>query len=385
MGLVRLSFRVSLLVFTAFMAAAMTLPAEDTFAAAASRHPLRPIAPTAPLFDPRTYGAKGDGTTSDTDAIQKAIDACAGTGGSVVLRAGTFLSGHLTLKGKMTFYVNQGCDLAREHRPCGLPRGLPAGEVAFANRRSLLYACHADRLVLDGDGTIDGQGQKLNMGGHERTAPRSCASSRATASTVRNISVRNPRMWTLVFSQCTHLDVDGVNVSSPRGYCPNLDGIDICDSSDVIVHHCVVNSEDDSICLKSHGPVGLRRVLVEQNAVRSYDANGYKIGTFTVGPITDIVFRNNTVQGARLGGMCIESVDGGHLSRVSVEGLDINDVEEPIFIRLGHRPTHLTPEWHGMIEDVTLDHVRVMATESRPGPGSTISGIAGGTRPECVD
>ena len=64
----------------------------------------------------------------------------------------------------------------------------------------------------------------------------------------------------------------------------------------MIVHNCVVNSQDDSICLKSHGQVGLRNVLIENNTVRSFDANGFKIGTFTFGPITDITFRNNTVR-----------------------------------------------------------------------------------------
>ena len=48
----------------------------------------------APVFDPRDYGAVGDGTTKDTAAIQLAIDAAAGTGGSVLLTNGTFSERH---------------------------------------------------------------------------------------------------------------------------------------------------------------------------------------------------------------------------------------------------------------------------------------------------
>ena len=59
-----------------------------------------PIAPQ-PHFDPRSYGAKADGCAFDTEALQKAIDACAGTGGSVILAGGTFLTKPLELRGNI--------------------------------------------------------------------------------------------------------------------------------------------------------------------------------------------------------------------------------------------------------------------------------------------
>src|SRR5690349_1474944 len=53
----------------------------------------------ARVYDIREFGAKGDGTTLDTTAIQAAIDACHGArGGIVLVPAGDFLSGTLELK-----------------------------------------------------------------------------------------------------------------------------------------------------------------------------------------------------------------------------------------------------------------------------------------------
>src|SRR5690606_351236 len=58
------------------------------------------------------YGAKGDGTTLDTKAIQAAIDACHDAGGGrVYLQNGQFVSGTIILKDNVTLEVEAGAVL----------------------------------------------------------------------------------------------------------------------------------------------------------------------------------------------------------------------------------------------------------------------------------
>jgi polygalacturonase len=66
----------------------------------------------AGTYDVREFGAVGDGVALDTQAIQKAVDACArAAGGKVYLQGGTFLSGTIRLKSNVTLYVEAGATL----------------------------------------------------------------------------------------------------------------------------------------------------------------------------------------------------------------------------------------------------------------------------------
>ena len=365
-----------------------TLPSIGPSQPAAQMRPVIPVivAPPKPTFDPRTYGAKADGTTYDTAALQKAIDACAGTGGSVYLAKGKFLTAELTLKGGMTFYVDKDATLVGGIEAADYPELLPTHTMATGNRRSLLFADGANGLIIDGPGVIDGQGKLVKMSGKETQRPSLLRIFNSKDVTVRNITLANPRMWTDVYSECNNLLIDHVTVSSPKANGSNLDGMDICDCHDVVVRNCHIESEDDSICLKTYGLPGLKNILVENNVVQTSGANGIKFGSGTVGPVSNIRFINNTVLGASLGGICIESVDGSAISDVTVRGLDIYNVCQPIFIRVAHRtsgpgelPTPISAAAdvpQGSIDGVTIQRVRALGTRASHASCS-ITGIPG--------
>ena len=332
--------------------------------------------PPQPVFNPRTYGAKGDGATYDTAALQKAIDACAGTRGSVVLSDGVFLSAQITLKPGMTFYLAKGATLRGGLEPGDYPDLVPANDSATPNRRSLLYACGADGLVIDGEGVIDGRGKDVKIEGKEPTRPSLLRIFQSKDVTVRNITLRNPKMWTQVYTECDRLLIDHVKVEAASGDY-NLDGLDIFDSADVQIRNCRIDSEDDSICLKSRRARGLQRIVVENNQMLCRRANAIKFGTATRGPINDVRIINNVVTFARYAGLCIESVDGSALSNVVVSGLEMKEVGQPIFVRLARRAESPQGVAAASLTGVTIQKVRALRTHGVTGSVNTITGVPG--------
>ena len=79
-------------------------------AAAQSKTPTAP--PTSGTHNVKDYGATGDGSTIDSGAIDKAIEAAAVSGGGTVLfPAGNYLSYSIHLKSRVALYLDQGATL----------------------------------------------------------------------------------------------------------------------------------------------------------------------------------------------------------------------------------------------------------------------------------
>src|ERR1035438_1020295 len=132
----------------------------------------QPLSPGRSLFDVRRHGAKGDGISKDTAAIQTAIDACTAAGGGVVyLPPGRYLSGTVVLKDNVTFLLEAGAtllgstDLADYRHQSGPPaRG-------DANGKHLLFARDARNVTVTGAGTIDGQGRAFWVPSERKVPP----------------------------------------------------------------------------------------------------------------------------------------------------------------------------------------------------------------------
>ena len=343
-----------------------------------------------PHFDPRSYGAKADGTTFDTEALQKAIDACAGTGGSVVLSGGTFLTKPLDLRGSMTLHVEKGAVLLGSSDIADYPAKIPDGFPIKDLCRSLLYAENAGGLSITGRGEINGASKTMNIGpdirkvGNEPHRPSLLRVFRSPNVTVRDITFRDPCMWTTLFNECDNLLIDTVTIDAPPNVA-NLSGFEISDSHHVIVRNCDVRAEDDGICFKTFLPRGLKNILVENNTVHCYMANGIKLGSWTVGPVSDITIRKNKITYAKYAGLNLASVDGSVVKNIVVEDLEMHNVGQPLFIRLGKRESkkgnwetfaHDNPP--GSIDGVTITGLRAYGTHlESAGPSCSISGIPG--------
>jgi polygalacturonase len=106
----------------------------------------------------KDYGAKGDGRTVDTQAIQRAIDDCAARGGGTVQLAGAskFVSGPLVLRSRITLQIHGGTTLEGSTNHADYPE---VEQFHHPGRQSLLSATDAEDITIEGGGVIDGRGE----------------------------------------------------------------------------------------------------------------------------------------------------------------------------------------------------------------------------------
>lgn len=333
------------------------------------------------------YGAKADGKTLNTNAIQKAIDAAFNNkGGIVVVPKGTFLSGSIQMKTNVSLYLEEGAVLLGSTNPKDYYKmdfpGRPDSPKKDDNSQMALLLAHkATNIKLYGKGKIDGQGLQLALNidslhhagivvdpnyssrrnrPNETMRPKLFRFSQCDNVAIEGLQVGAASCWGLSFELCSNLSLDGLKVVN-RSYWNN-DGIDITDCKNVKVTNCDLDTADDGICLKSYYPGYANDGIYIANCTIKSSASAIKFGTASYGGFKNVVIKDIQVFDTFRSAIAIESVDGAVIENIAVSNINAVNTGNAIFIRIGQR----SGEKAGSIKNVSIKNIKVQVPFGRP-------------------
>lgn len=299
----------------------------------------------ANVCDPHAFGAKADGKTKDTLALQKAIDTCAAKsqGGTVLLNGGTFISGPLVLKSNITLEVGTNATLLGSPDHADYPQ---ITDLKAPGRQALLSSEGAANITIKGGGTIDGNGQSwwaearshkdAGVVGEIVFRPRLIVLNHSRHIVIENVTVQNSPSWQIVPYYSDDVTIRNVRILADP-HSPNTDAIDPFSSSNVLIDHVYADVGDDNVAIKSGlinspGPDAPATNITITDCTFLH-GHGLSIGSEIAGGAHHVIARNIHFKGTDNGIRIKANRDRGNdVSDVQVSDIDMQDVATPILI-----------------------------------------------------
>ena len=341
------------------------------------------------IFVANDYGAKGDGTTLNTEPIQKAIDAAAAVKGTVTLKPGTYLTGSLFLKSGVTLDVAEGVTLIGSEQLKDYPM-LPTriAGIEMTWPAALVNVRDQHNVRITGKGTIDGDGpvwwksywdlratyepRGLRWASdYDARRPRLILIQNSSAVELGGgILLKRSGFWTVQILYSHDVHVDDITIrNNEGGRGPSTDGIDIDSSQKVLVEHADIDVNDDALCLKAGRDAdGLRvnrpteHIVLRDSIIRS-GAAAVTIGSETSGGFRDIEAYDIKALKGVPSGVLFKSAHtrGGFAENIRIHDLTLEGVAIPIHITMNWNPSYSYAAIPAGLKDVP-DYYKVLAT-----------------------
>jgi polygalacturonase len=339
----------------------------------------------------RDFGAIGDGTTVETTALQKAIDACRDQGGGrVVVPRGVFVSGALRLHSHIELHLEAGAVLKGSPN---LPDYRLGDQVV-----GLLYSESAEDVSITGRGRIDGNGdafmdltaaKKIDVAGSRYTRQKErfrevreglgdgpvvplprpyqmIIFSACRNVTIEDVLITNAPFWTVHFADCDSVRVSGIRLFN-NIMVPNGDGLDFTSSSNIVVSDCDIRVGDDAIAITGYdhhfdlpGFTGIshpsENITVTNCNLVSRSA-AIRIGGLDQNTMRHYVFSNLTITSSNRGIGVFQRAEGS--------------IEDMTFSNVVIRTRLHTGDWWGQGEPIHVSAIRV----NEKGPIGRIKGL----------
>jgi len=271
------------------------------------------------MRDVRDFGAAGDGSTLDTQAIQSAIDACgAAIGGTVHFRPGAYVTGSLFLRSHVTLDLEAGAVLLGSEDPADYPIIRSRWEgVDQETHAPLIGGCRLEGIAVVGRGTVDGRGalwwQSFRDGGDTGESavspyprPRLISFVDCRDVLIDGVTLIRSPSWTVNPVRCHNVTIDKVTILNPAD-SPNTDGINPDSCRNVHISNCHIDVGDDCIALKSGTEAEDidKRAPCENvtitNCTMLHGHGGVVIGSEMSGGVRNVVISNCIFEGTDRG------------------------------------------------------------------------------------
>jgi hypothetical protein len=192
-------------------------------------------------FDVKDYGAVGDGVADDTDGVQAALNA--GAGGTVILPAGTYLCGALSVPSN-THILGLGHVVIKHKEIGGVTTAWPRAmitndnlppEYGDPNNPTFAYVGRNENITIE---NITFDGQDLHVYGIQAICVDNLRVLNCDViNTAGGIDLRAVR-YSYINVRCKNIKEDGVSLTD-QNFKPSLLGLRGL-STEITFEHCVV-------------------------------------------------------------------------------------------------------------------------------------------------
>jgi polygalacturonase len=349
------------------------------------------------------YGA----STSSIDnavAINSAITAAnAAGGGTVVIPAGTFLSGPITMKSNINLYISAGAIL--QILPYGTGNGSPAGSYpnngTTDSYNNFIFGQSLTNIEISGSGTIEGNGSAWWTAYNANSAIsrpclirfKACNTVLITGITLQNAPNVHVTLGQSGSSYGSNGTISNIKVVAPST-SPNTDAIDTWYWNGIDIHNCNLSEGDDNVAMDSYSTnINIKNCTFGAGHGVSVGSYAINVANVTVDSCTF----TGTTNGIRLKS---ELGRGGNDSNFVYSNITMTNVQYPIYItswypkepypasaQVAGTVTATTPQWKNIyfknmtitnstyggiiyglpemyVNNVTFDNVQLGATKS---------------------
>ena len=338
-----------------FLTAAAAEPTDTCEQASISK----PVFGTAKV-NVREAGAKADGRSNDTAAINKAIDECHKSGGGdVVFPAGTYSAASIHLKSNVRFVLDKDAVITGAKsgydppEPNAFERFQDFGHSHFHN--ALMWGENIENFAIVG-GRING-GEIVEDEAKDRNAGDKVIALKSSRNLLfENVTHETGGHFVYLLNDCENVTLTNVTIRKSR------DAVNLVGCRNVQVHRCnFTGCGDDTLALKSDWSLGQRirseNIYVSDSYFESA-CNALVIGAETTGDFHNVNFCNIRIGRAWKGGIALHSADGAIIDGVTCRGINMSSVDTPISITLARRlRTGEQSPKVGAIKNVTISDV----------------------------